>query len=200
MDAQGSITVWISRLKAGESAAVHPLWEAYFARLVQQARRKLAGRVSAAADEEDVALSAFDSFCRRAREGRFPELDDRDDLWKLLIAITARKSLNVIRHERQQKRGGGRVVSASSLAAEKDADAFADLLGREPTPALAAQVAEECGRLLDGLQDAELRAVAVAKMEGRTNAEIKEQTGWSIAKVERKLQLIRRKWERGADA
>jgi ECF sigma factor len=131
-DSEGSITVWIGRLRAGEPMAAQPLWEAYFGRLVELARWKLAGRLSAAADEEDVALSAFDSFCRRAGEGRFPDIEDRDDLWKLLIALTARKALNVIRREGQQKRGGGRVLSASSLVADGEADAYAALLDWEP--------------------------------------------------------------------
>ena len=47
-----------------------------------------------AADEEDVALSAFDSFCRGAEQGRFPQLDGRDDLWHLLVVITVRKKPN----------------------------------------------------------------------------------------------------------
>ncbi len=199
MDSQGSITVWIGRLKAGDSAAAGPLWESYFKRLVDQARRKLGGRPAVAADEEDIALSAFETFFRRAREGRFPDLDDRDDLWKLLMAITARKAFNLVRNERRDKRGGGQVRQASSLTAEDEGDAFADLLGREPTPELAAQVAEECRRLLDGLGDAELQAVAVAKMEGWTNAEIADKRGVSIATVERKLNLIRKRWQREAE-
>jgi DNA-directed RNA polymerase specialized sigma24 family protein len=200
VDAQGSITVWIGRLKAGDAAAATPLWENYFTRVVNQARRKLGGKTPVAADEEDVALSAFDSFFRRAQEGRFPNLDDRDDLWKLLMAITARKAFNLVRNERREKRGGGNVRQASALTADREADAFADILGTEPTPELAAQVAEECQRLLTALGDAELRAVAVAKMEGWTNAEIAEQRGASVATVERKLNLIRKRWQREAVA
>jgi DNA-directed RNA polymerase specialized sigma24 family protein len=198
MDNQGSITVWIDKLKAGEAAAARPLWEAYFGRLVDMARRKLGGRSRAVADEEDAALSAFDSFCRRAQNGRFPDLDDRDDLWQILLMLTARKAVNLMRHEGRGKRGGGEVARASELAT--DADAFAEVLGREPTPELAAQAAEECRRLLDGLDDTELRAIAVAKMEGMTNAEIAEQTGRSLATIERKLNLIRKKWQREAEA
>ena len=86
---------------------------------------------------------------------------------------------------------------ASDLAT--DADVFAEVLGREPTPDLAAQAAEEVGRLLGGLGDGELRAIAVAKMEGLTNAEIAAQMGCSLATVECKLGLIRIKWQREAE-
>lgn len=196
MSAHGSVSVWIEGLKAGESAAVGPLWQAYFQRLVGLARRQLRGLRGAAADEEDVALSAFDSFCRAAEQGRFPRLDDRDDLWQILLLITGRKAVDLLRRENRQKRGGGLVVSATDLPGGDEGDALAEVLGREPTPALAVQAAEECRRLLDELGDADLRAMAIAKMEGLTNEEIARQQGRSLATVERKLGRIRKIWER----
>src|SRR5262245_52631875 len=112
MRSPGSVTGWLARLQAGDDAAAQPLWERYFRRLVELARSRLRGGPRAAADEEDVALSAFDSFCRGAEKGRFPQLHDRDDLWGLLVLITAHKALDRLRHERRQKRGGSRVEAA----------------------------------------------------------------------------------------
>src|SRR3954469_7065224 len=109
MSSQGSVTHWISLLKAGEHAAVQPLWERYFPRLVALARARLRGAPRRVADEEDVALSAFDSFCRHAEQGRFPQLLDRDDLWQVLVMLAARKAVELIRHECRLKRGGGEV-------------------------------------------------------------------------------------------
>src|SRR5947209_19553361 len=86
------VTVWLGRLVAGDSAAVRPLWDAYFHRLVGLARSRLRDAPRRAADEEDVALSAFDSFCRQAERGRFPDLADRASLWRLLAAFTLRKA------------------------------------------------------------------------------------------------------------
>ena len=71
------------------------------------------------------------------------------------------------------------------------------MIGREPTPAFAAQVAEECRRLLDGLGDAELRAVAVAKMEGHRNADIAARLEVTERTVERRLGVIRKLWSAG---
>src|SRR5207237_10567463 len=89
----GSVTRWIGDLKAGGDSAAQHLWERYFHRLVHFARARLraARRAGAIADEEDAALSAFDSFCRGAAQGRFPDLADRDGLWRLLVVITLRK-------------------------------------------------------------------------------------------------------------
>src|SRR5512140_3544080 len=89
----GSITHLLGTLKAGDLAAAQPLWERYFQRLVRLARQKLrAGRRGGAdVDEEDAALSVFHSFCDGAPRGRYPQLDDRDDLWRLLVTITTHK-------------------------------------------------------------------------------------------------------------
>jgi hypothetical protein len=72
MSGIGSVTHWIRRLQTGEQAAFQKLWERYFRCLVGLARKRLRGVPRSAADEEHVALSAFDSFFGRAREGRFP--------------------------------------------------------------------------------------------------------------------------------
>jgi DNA-directed RNA polymerase specialized sigma24 family protein len=56
-------------------------------------------------------------------------------------------------------------------------------------------MAEECQRLLELLDDADLEALAVAKMEGYTNKEIAKQFDCSVRTVERQLRLIRRKWQ-----
>src|SRR5215470_8233302 len=95
---EDSVSHWIGRLKAGDTAAAQELWQVYFRRLVGLARVRLQGLPRrAAADEEDVALSAFQSFWEGAVRGRFPQLADRGDLWKLLVTLTARKALHLVR-------------------------------------------------------------------------------------------------------
>jgi DNA-directed RNA polymerase specialized sigma24 family protein len=195
-EADNSVSRWIVGAKAGESAAVRSLWQRYYQQLVRLARQKLAGTSRRAADEEDVALSAFASFCRAAEEGRFPDLAGRDDLWRLLMRLTARKAVDQARHEGTAKRGGGRVRGESVLAqgdlswAE---EGLAQVIGETPTPEFAAIMAEECSRLLGQLND-DLRAVVVAKMEDYTNQEIAEKLDCSAATIERRLRLIRSLW------
>ncbi len=193
MPSPGSVTHWIGQLKAGEAAAAQPLWEGYFRRMVELARQKLQGLPRRAADEEDVALSAFHSFCRGAGAGRFPQLSDRDSLWPLLMAITANKAVDLLRREHRLKRGGP-PPEAGGPADEAD---VAQVLGREPTPEFAVQVAEECRRLLELLDDEGLRELALAKMEGYTNEEIAARLGCVPRTVERKLRVIRKLWGEG---
>ena len=112
-----SITGWLGELKHGDQAAAQPLWERYFAKLVVVARSKLKKMppIGAGEDEEDAALSAFNSFCTGAARGRFPQLSDRDDLWRLLVVITVRKAMAQANRNARLKRGGGRVVSEAVL-------------------------------------------------------------------------------------
>lgn len=196
MSDMGSVSFWVDRLKAGDAAAAQPLWEGYFARLIGLARAKLRGTPRRAADEEDVALSAFDSFCRAAAGGRFPRLDDRDDLWQILLMLTSRKAVNLVQHERRAKRGGNRVIPASALAqGDSTGPGPLNVEGAEPDPAEAALLAEECQHLLDLLADEQLRAVALWKMEGYRNDEIALKINRSVASVERKLKRIREQWQ-----
>ena len=107
MSCDGSVSRWFDPLRAGDPVAAQRLWERYFSRTVSLARKKLQGSPRRAADEEDVALLAFASFCKGVEEGRFPRLDDRDDLWRLLGTLTARKAAHLRRDEGRLKRGGG---------------------------------------------------------------------------------------------
>ena len=204
MRPEASVTQWIDRLKAGDPDAAQNLWERYFRRLVGLARKKLRAAPRRAADEEDVALSAFDSFCRGAEQDRFPQLHDRLDLWQLLVLLTARKASDLAQHERRQKRGGGAVLDEAALPRPADSSAWEAALeqieGPEPTPAFAAQVAEECRRLLECLDSPELRSVALLKVEGHDNEEIAAQLGCGLRTVERRLRLIRGIWEQEAGA
>ena len=66
--------------------------------------------------KEDRRFPPSQSFCDRAGRGQFPKLNDRDDLWRLLVVITVRKVQDQLERARAAKRGGGRVVVESALA------------------------------------------------------------------------------------
>jgi RNA polymerase sigma factor (sigma-70 family) len=197
-EGEGSVTRWVGGLKAADPEAARRLWERYFANLVRLARSRLRDAPRAAADEEDAALSAFDSLCRGAERGRFPRLDDRADLWRVLVKITARKAADVVRHERRSKRGGGQVRTEADLAAAAlEAGGLGQAPAHEPSPEMAALVADECRRLFDLLPDEPLRQVARLKLEGYTDQEVAARLGCSLSSVERRLRTIRSLWSAG---
>lgn len=202
----GSVTQHIVALKAGDEAAVQPLWDRYFEQLARLVRAHLrATRMrSIVADEEDMALSAIQSVCDGIQNGRFPQLADRDDLWKLLVCVARCKVLDQRKHEAREKRGGGKVVSEADLAADDDAARPLDQLDPtaviyqtargEPTPEFAALVAEEYARRMDQLGDPELCRIAELKLACFTNQEIAQAIGRSLRTTTLRLEKIHKLW------
>jgi DNA-directed RNA polymerase specialized sigma24 family protein len=190
MTPAGTVTLWMAQALEGDPNALQALWERYFPPLVELVRGRLRGVPRATADEEDVALSAFDSFCRRAAQGQFPRLADRHDLWAVLVMVATRKACDRREHEQRGRRDWRRVEGGT----EGRDSPLALLLSREPDPALAAEVADSCKRLLAALPDDELRTIAVMKLEGHTNQEIAAHLGRAVATVERRLVVIRESW------
>jgi DNA-directed RNA polymerase specialized sigma24 family protein len=184
----GEVTEALGGLKAGadRERAVQTLWEHAFDKLVKFARGVLRDMPRGASDEEDVALSAFQSLCDGVARGRFPELHDRDNLWRVLYTITRRKDRAHVTHEKAQKRGAGRGADANIEALEDD----------EPTPEFAALMADELRSRLAALGDDTLRRIAVLLLENASNDEIAVQLGCSTRTIERKRERIRKAWER----
>jgi DNA-directed RNA polymerase specialized sigma24 family protein len=188
-----SVSRWIHDLKQGDVQAAQRLWDRYFHQLTSLARARMGGMPRKAEDEEDVALSVFDSLFRGAARGRFPKLSDRHNLWALLLVLTARKVCDHVAHERRQKRGGGRAVAFSEVDESGALDA---VLGRGPSPEVAAILEEESERLLGRLDD-DLRQIALGKMEGYSNRELADRLNCGLRTVERRLELVRRIWTEG---
>ena len=195
---EDDISLWIDRLRDGDADAADVIWRKYFPKLVRYARRKLEDMPRRSFDEEDVAISAMHSFCRGMEAGRFEKVDDRQDLWKLLVTITARKAHAQRRKSMREKRGGGRVRGESVFAPGRSDDergrGMAEALGTDATPELAAMVVENVEQLLDCLHDETLRSVALMKLEGYTNDEVAQKLGCVRRTAERKLERIRDIW------
>ncbi len=193
-----SVTQWIDGLRAGDEAAAAKLWQRYFRRLTGLACKKLGSTPRRVADEEDVVLSAFQSFCQRARKNLFPDLRDRNDLWHLIVRITERKACDQVRAQTRKKRGSGLVAGESALidhAASDGGVGINGVAGSEPTPEFAAEMVEAVDQLFNLLDDQELRRNALMKLEGYSNAEIAAEIGRSLPTVERRLKMIREIWK-----
>lgn len=197
MTAEHSVTLWINQLQTGDSRAAQGLWELYFQQMVSLARKRLDGAPRRLADEEDVALSAFKSFCLGAKAGRFTDVTDRTNLWPLLVAITAHKAIDLIRSENRKKRGGTGNSSSDDVRPERVS--LDEVFATAPTPEFAAQIADEFANLVQRLNvadDPQLHQIAIWKMEGFTNVEIAGKLNCARRTVERKLQMIATMWNR----
>ena len=200
MSSDDSISGWIDEVKRGNPAGAEAIWQRCFPELVRFARDRLGGLPRRAADEEDVALSALDSFFRAAQRGRFPELAGRDALWRLILQMTARKATDFVRHEIRRARGGGQVIGESALGdagTTSGERGLAEIADSGLAPDIAVAFTDECRRLLSQLEP-ELQQVALAKMEGFSNEEIAAKLDCSLRTVERRLHLIRSVWAQGS--
>lgn len=193
MSESDSVTRWIEDLKQGDEDAAARLWQRYFDKMVQAARQKLGQHRPGVADEEDVALSAFDSLCRGAAKGNFTRLTDRHDLWSLLLTMTSRKSVDRIRWENRRCRSGGKKLPAElpEAATQYTLD---ELIGRVPAPDFLLLMEEQCRGLLAQLRNDTLRDIVTWKLDGHTNTQIAQRLGISVHSVGRKLRMIRLAW------
>ena len=193
-----SVTGWLQALQDGDEGAADSLWRRYFEKLVHLARHRLGDSPRRVADEQDVAMSVFKSLCEGVERGEFERLNDRDDLWRLLATITARKADQQVRWLMRQKRGGGEVRGDSVFlkeGSENETPGFDGLASNEPTPEFLAQLTEEHQRLMNLLPDEGLRQIARWKMDGWLTTEIAAQLNITTRSVERKVQLIREIWK-----
>ena len=193
MKNEPSAAALISKLRNGDEEAARILWDRFFAQLITLTRSRLRTSSRAMSDEEDIVLSAMKSFCIGMRNGRFPELSNRESLWRLLLTITLRKIADKQNYDRRGKRDVTKQQLNSSLEADQDTELNA-FISREPNPETAAECAEQISRLLDALENEDLKKVAIMKMEGYTNMEVANDIRCSLTSIERKLRTIRSIW------
>ncbi len=191
MSKSTNVSHWIDLVKHGDSTAANRIWQHYFDRLVRSVRHRLYGQNRAVSDEEDIVLSVFDSFYSAVEKGRFPDLSDRDDLWRLLLRMSARKVVDKRRHDQRQRRGGG--VNLHSFDHTTDAENVIEAIGNEPTPEMVLMMQESVEQFFSHLGVGQLRDLAGAKLEGYSNAELARRFDCSERTIERRLHLIREK-------
>jgi len=189
MSKPGEVSHWIDQVKHGDSAAANRIWQHYFDRLVRSVRRGLKGQNRVVSDEEDIVLSVFDSFYAAVEKGRFPDLAARDDLWRLLLRMSARKVIDKRRRDRRQRRGGD--VEIRSFGG--DDETVIEAIGDEPSPEMVLMMQESVEAFFSHLGVGQLQDLAVAKLEGNSNAELARRFGCSERTIERRLHLIREK-------
>jgi DNA-directed RNA polymerase specialized sigma24 family protein len=190
-----SISTWLERVKEGDEDAAARLWERYFRRLLGLARARLVAlRRQAAADEEDVVLSAFNDFFGAVRADKYADLHGRNDLWRVLATFVANKAKTLLDREAAAKRGGGLVQGESALGQPDGGPAGRQGLdgmeSREPDPTLTVEVEERFQRFFAGLSDQDAE-IASLRMEGHGTEEIAARSKLSPATVRRRLAVIR---------
>ena len=194
------VTLWIDELRHADEAAARKLWNHFFTRLYELGRKKLRPETRRVYDEEDAAQSAFQSVCAGIAAGRFPDLGGRGNLWHLLVVITATEggASTAARSPAAPGRApeSGRFHLLASQRGFARMPRMNVLVSREPTPEFAAEFVETCESLFQSLDDPALQQVVALRMEGYEDAEIADRLKCSRRTVQRRLEVIRRHWDR----
>lgn len=188
-----SVSEWIESIKDGDSVAQKELWQRYYQQLIVSAKRMLQKRGTGPTfDEEDVLQSVFRSLFRRAEQGDFPDLADRDGLWRLLIVMTERRVMNKARDARAKKRGGGvahlplyGLNPATGSQLQRD-------LPAQPKPALGTteELIQTVEEVLGDCGDLE-KEIARLRMEGYEISEIAQRVNRAPSTINRKIKYLK---------
>ena len=196
-----SVTVWLRQLATGDQDAAKKLWDRYGPELIELSRRRFGGALGTLEDEEDLAQSVFKALWTGATEGRLEGVQDREQLWWLMLKITRRKALNRHAYNTRQKRSHN-PISLSGLPNDDESITPGERIpdDDQPPPDLILILAEEQDRLLAMLRNDVLRTIALWKLDGHTHEEIALQLGVTARTVIRKFNLIREIWSQELDS
>ena len=174
----------LARFQAGEAAAAEQLFDRYAERLTRLARSKLAARLAARVDPEDIVLSAYRSFFVAARGGRF-QVENGGDLWRLLVEVTLHKLYRQTTRHRAQRRSVHREQPVG------DQSVWPEVAACEPTPEHAAIAAEELEAVLAALPPRGRQSLEL-RLQGYEQREIAVRLGCTERTVRRWLDEARR--------
>jgi RNA polymerase sigma factor (sigma-70 family) len=197
-NSEHSVTKYLDDLKNGDQDAAQQVWERFLGRLIRLADRKLKSSPRKALNEEDVVQQAFAQFFLQVQQGRFPQLNDRNDLWQVLAMLVDRRAKDQLRKQKSEKRGGGenRGESIFVVLGESTREGIAGVPDVEPSPELAAEMIEQFDQRLAMLKTEEDRKIVLFKLQGHSNREIADLIEVSLRTVERRLEDIRSRWSK----
>lgn len=175
----------IERCRRGDEDAAREVFDAYVARLIPLARRRISQRLASRVDPEDIVQSVFRTFFARLKDDKF-EINDQDDLFRLLVRITVHKTLRQIAHHKAAKRDPNMEMPQSDSTNEQ----VLQLLSNEPTPEATVTFLDQLEHFLGQLQPQD-RQILELRMEGFSTEEIAKKLGSYDRKVRRVLERIR---------
>jgi RNA polymerase sigma factor (sigma-70 family) len=172
-----------ARARGGDQAAWAELFHTCYPKVIRVVRRKLDRPMRSLYDSTDFANDVMKSLAANADRLDFPSIQS---LMAFLAQAAEQKVIDEYRRRHTLKRDINRERHLAAGSDEGNAGP-SFLAGHDPTASQVAQADEVRERLMAGQDDSE-RSVIELKQQGYSNAEIAEQTGWNIRKVQRFLK------------
>jgi RNA polymerase sigma-70 factor (ECF subfamily) len=176
----------MQRFRDGDEHAAAQLFHRYVEKLVNLAQRRLSAQLGRRIDAEDVVQSAFRSFFRGTRDGRF-QVESGHDLWRLLAVITVTKLKKQVEFHTAGKRDFQLERSPSS---EESATHVMQQPDDEPSPADTLALVEQV-ELIAAHLGSDQQQIFAMRLEGRSLDEIALAIGVSERTVRRVLDKIK---------
>jgi len=176
---------FVNSLRQGNPEATKKIFDAYVNKLVAMARKRISQRFAGRIDAEDIVQSVFRTFFHRAKQGQF-ELNDEDDICKMLARITVHKTFRQIAHHQAGKRDAGRDLGSG----DSSQDLMVNLMSREPSPEEATALLDQMEHFLAQLRQ-EDRDILEMRMQGFSTLEIAQKLSITDRKIRRLMERIR---------
>jgi hypothetical protein len=191
----GSVTLWLRKLKAGDSQAAKELWGRFYPQLVNVAAKHLQKNPDPATGPEDIAQIAFFNVCHGLIEGKFDSLENRRELWSLLFAATLNRVRRHFRDLNAQKR-----PALSGKPIEDLHGSILEDLQRTESAVIMADLLEFLLNRLDSEDSTgELRRIAVLRLDNLSAEAIAKTLRRRKTIVLQQIKLIRILWQEYLD-
>jgi RNA polymerase sigma factor (sigma-70 family) len=179
-----------ARARSGDEAAWSELFEVCYPKVVRVVRRRLDRPMRSLFDSTDFASDVMKSLAAKADRLDFPSFES---LMAFLAQVAEQKVIDQWRKVHTQKRD---IERERPLAGSGTGAGDIDLASADPTASQVAQADEAHERLLAREPESERRAIEL-KSQGYSHAEIAEDTGWHLRKVQRFFQNLWDEFGRG---
>ncbi len=176
-------------MRQGDTNAISQLVSRYFGKISAFAESKLRRGVHITDDGEDIAITVLQTITECTAQGRYPDLQDRNDLWLLMIVIAQHAVID--RQRSVMNRTPMHSMTDILESYNLKLDAF---LGKEDSESKAMEIFECWEKLLKSLPDEASREIAKLKLQGHSNRKIGDILRSSYRTVDRKVNNIAKQW------
>lgn len=188
-------------MRQGDPDAIRRLVDRYFRKLRNLSQERIRRGKPIYEDGEDIAIQVLTSVCQKIEQGKYPDLQNREDLWYLMIFIAhrmvidrrrSRKKLSLQTPMEEDPVPKEQTLEGALETIDNDLDSF---LAEDSESDFALLEILDCWQeMIRQIKDPVAKDVAKLKLEGHSNREIATMLGIVPRTVDRKSELIEQRW------